>query len=60
MLTGAVRAKRWPRVAIQAASPHSWWGCQTTEAVAGGCSARVANGSALSRATPSGPTIANL
>jgi hypothetical protein len=51
---GARRSSRAPRVAIHAASSQSWRASQTIDAVAGGCSERAANGSALSRAVPSG------
>ncbi len=60
MLIGASRATRAPRVFIHSASRHSCCGCQTIDAVVGGCSARAANGSALSNVRPSGAVIANL
>jgi hypothetical protein len=48
------------RWSSQSPSPHSYRDVNTTDAVAGGCSARLAIGSALRRSSPSGPRISNL
>ena len=60
MLIGSRTVSRPARAFSQASSPHAYCEVYTTEAVAGGVSAALAIGSALSRHTPSGPQIAYL
>src|SRR6266513_2575167 len=60
MLIGSRTGLRSARVSIHAESPQACREAYTTDAVAGGCSAAVAIGSAFSRHTPSGPQTAYL
>ena len=60
MLTGSLIRSPRRRAASHSSSPQVYSEVNTTDAVAGGCSARLAIGSALRRHRPSAPQMSNL